>query len=311
MDIKQLKQDIINNHLNNFYIFTGSEIGLMNYYINMMSKSTNYYVFRTDDYNSIEKQLYIKDLIQKKYIYIVYEPILNDKIIENLKDNKYIQNGILIFRINHIAENSKIKNNFKNSIVYFNQINIDILKTFIKKVYKSYYEDDYELIISYCNYDYDKLQSELEKMKIIKDIYNYSDEDLYNKYIINFKKTPQDNIFIFIEYLFCLDFENSLLLLDDIILGGESPLVVIQNIFINIRNIISVYGSKNQNKQEELGLKWGQIKAAEKYMKYWDKKMVLYFFNKIREIEMDIKKGRINPELSCYYFWGLLYEYKK
>ena len=41
MTIIELKSDIMHKHLSNFYIFTGEEIGIMNIYLNQISKTLN------------------------------------------------------------------------------------------------------------------------------------------------------------------------------------------------------------------------------------------------------------------------------
>ena len=53
MNIIDLKQQIIQNKLDNFYVFTGSEIGIINTYLNNMSTTLKIPIQRPDTVLSI------------------------------------------------------------------------------------------------------------------------------------------------------------------------------------------------------------------------------------------------------------------
>ncbi len=53
ISLVQLKKDIKNNTLDNFYIFEGEEIGILNMYINQMGKT----IIRADEVENIWRRL--------------------------------------------------------------------------------------------------------------------------------------------------------------------------------------------------------------------------------------------------------------
>ena len=53
MNVMDLKTQIVKNELSNFYIFTGTEIGIMNIYLEEMSNKVNLPITRADSVSSI------------------------------------------------------------------------------------------------------------------------------------------------------------------------------------------------------------------------------------------------------------------
>lgn len=312
-DIITLNNYIRNKRIDNFYIFVGEEVGLINFYIRKMASMINAIVYRTDDYRIIKNNLKIKSLIPSKFLYVIYEPELtDDEINELINPKEFIKtNSVLVLKYLKLKENSKIKKRLNEYIINFNRIDDEILIEDIKKIYKSNDTKIYKSILSYCNYDWEKLQSELQKIKILKNLYNWTEDELAYNYLQFLEAKPEDNIFKFIEKLFIGDKINSFKLLNEIIENGEIPFIIIQNMYLTVRNLISVLSSFSNNIENESGLKQSQIFFIKKYINFWNIEKALDYLRKINEIEKRIKRGKIEPIIACYLLWAYLYEAEK
>ena len=68
MLISELKNSIVTGNLNNFYIFTGDEEGIMSIYIKQIVKKLGLTIKWVDSIQEVSKLLNLKSLVKVKYL---------------------------------------------------------------------------------------------------------------------------------------------------------------------------------------------------------------------------------------------------
>lgn len=166
MDVVALKNQIKNNSLDSFYIFTGPEFTLLNHYINMMAKFTDSDVVRLEDVRELIKKLGVKSIIKSRHIYILRDckDFLSSEELQAKFEHFRASETIIILVYTTIDKRSKLYKKFQDKIVQFDYMSEDVLVKYIQKEIPLS-ERNARGLIQICENDYGRILLEIDKIR--------------------------------------------------------------------------------------------------------------------------------------------------
>lgn len=238
MDLVQLKKQIKEKKLNNFYILAGEEIGVLNMYINKMGAN----IVRADEVADIWRNLTTRTLGREDTVYVVRDDkkfMSMEKVWENLGDK--IKNGILVICITNLDKRSKFYKAFQNDIVIFEKMTDAQLLQFCRKRLPSVSDSILKYLIYLCNNDYTRVENEIDKIKRLNKPVT---EQLLEDIIIPPKESTA---FTYVDAVLKGEYVNAIYDLNNLISNNESGVMLLGLLYSNFRNAILVVGNKDGN----------------------------------------------------------------
>lgn len=231
MDIKSLKEHILQNNIPNVLIFIGDEQALIAQYIKTISSTLGkYYKY----YDTADSVLYeITTNLKNDYLYI----ILNDYSI--LKNTNYIQelkntNRNIIIYFTDFDTKQQFYKDFKNDITIFNRLDKYTIVAYLQKLLN---DNKLELatdklieLVEYCDCNLGICLNELDKIITI----GQNKCDLLTDYILNngFPDYRKLNIFSFVQKILNKD----LTLFNDLQKLNESTITIMSLLYNQAKN---------------------------------------------------------------------------
>ena len=135
MTIIDLKDQIIKNNLSNFYIFTGTEIGIINIYLQQMSNKLGLPITRADSILSIYDKCQGGSLFgDSTGFYVIRDDrdfMKQEQLFDTIKTS--IRKNVIVLLYDKIDSRLKFGKHFKDDIVAFEKLTPNVLKSYIKK----------------------------------------------------------------------------------------------------------------------------------------------------------------------------------
>lgn len=166
MTIIDLKTQIMKNCLTNLYVFVGEEIGIMNIYLNQMSKTLNMPVTRAESVASIYAECTSKSMFGNTTGFYV---IRNDKDITKEEKayqslSKDIGKNVIVLLYDKVDSRLKFGKFFKDQTITFEKLAPNVLKSYVKKACSGLSDKNCEHLIELCNGSYDLCMLEIDKI---------------------------------------------------------------------------------------------------------------------------------------------------
>lgn len=238
MDLVQLKKQIKEKKLDNFYILAGEEIGILNIYINKMG--TN--IVRADEVADVWRNLTTRTFGRSDTVYVVRDDkkfMSMEKVWENITDK--IKNGILVICITNLDKRSKFYKAFQDRVVIFEKMTEAQLLHFCKKQLPSVSDSILKYLIYLCNNDYTRVENEIDKIKRLNKVVT---EQLLEDIIIPPKESTA---FTFVDAVLRGEYVNAIFDLNNLLSNNESGVMLLGLLYSNFRNAILVVGNKDGN----------------------------------------------------------------
>ena len=295
MDIVKLKSQIKSKKLDNFYIFVGEEIGLMNLYIGKMCSEAH----RVDNVASVWKRLTSRGLGNNKSFYVVRDDkefLQADKVWSVAE--KMIRYGTLVLLYTNLDKRSRFYKEFEDRIVTFDKMTRPQLVKFVISQFPERFkvnEDKAEYLCEACGDDYTQIQNEIDKLTRLMT----SSNGIFHE--VGFRQTV-DEIVRAPKYADTFSMANNVMqykgkkaveqmqfLLDN----GESGIGMITVLYNNFRNAVQVLSSTNSAK--EISEKYGiHIAAVSNILNNFDYSLsgAIKAMRILQEAETGIKNGK-------------------
>lgn len=166
MTIIDLKDQIIKNNLSNFYIFTGTEIGIINIYLQQMSNKLGLPITRADSILSIYGKCQGGSLFgDSTGFYVIRDDkdfMKQEQLFDTIKTS--IRKNVIVLLYDKIDSRLKFGKHFKDDIVAFEKLTPNVLKSYIKKEIPLY-DKNIETLMEVCGGSYDMCMLEVDKIK--------------------------------------------------------------------------------------------------------------------------------------------------
>ena len=165
MTIIDLKDQIIKNNLSNFYIFTGTEIGIINIYLQQMSNKLGLPITRADSILSIYDKCQGGSLFgDSTGFYVIRDDrdfMKQEQLFDTIKTS--IRKNVIVLLYDKIHSRLKFGKHFKDDIVAFEKLTPNVLKSYIKKEIPLS-DKNIETLMEVCGGSYDMCMLEVDKI---------------------------------------------------------------------------------------------------------------------------------------------------
>lgn len=287
-NIVSFQTDIVKDELNPFYIITGEEIGLINFYISQIKKT----IKREDSVSSIWKSLTTKGFIASENVYVIRDDkdfLKNDKVNSLLGSIRY---GHLIILITEESKYKKFLNKYPDNVIKFDRMTPAQLDAYFKNRYNNFDGEMIEYIVDRCSYDFSRIENEMDKLvrMNVEIDYDIIDELIY--------KQTEFDVFKAIDSVLLYEPELALTYLDDMFRLNISALGYLTLLYNNFVNATKVFSAR-EAKPESLGISQYQINKVKYDFKY-SPKSASEGMEIIGKVIQGIKKGIYEEKSGTY-----------
>lgn len=307
MTIVELKDQIVKNSLSNFYIFTGTEIGIINIYLEQMSKvlglpirransvaeiyplceggslfgdSLGFYVIR-EDHDFMKAENYypnIKSAIRKNVVVLLYE-----KIDTRLKFGKF----------------------FKDDTVAFEKLTPAVLSTYIRREI-SLSENMVNKLMELCDNSYDMCMLEIDKIKQYAFSGNYPimPDSAFTQLLESgvIYQPPELDIFKFCDAVMSKNVKQAFKMCNQLISNGTSSVSILGVLYNSVKNVMLIQSCyPGDNISDVTGLDSRQIYFNKKYAGKYSTEHLVSSLKLLNKTISGIKSGWIDDEYATHY----------
>lgn len=303
MQLAELKHNIVNNKLDNFYLFAGPEIKIMDTYIKMICKTFDLEIVRADSLSSIYSKLNSKSLINKRRCYVVSSDedyIKEEKIWDKLFDLK--GENVLIMTYYNLDKRTRFYKYHIDYLTDFEKLPKDVLLKYIQKDIQLSTNLAEELI-GICDGDYSRILLEIDKIKCYSEAASVTHNNAYSKLIDEgvIYVPVKDLLFPFIDAV-TLGNANLSYTIWEKIRKVENSMAILSLLYNNFRSILIVQLAGNvKGICEYTGLTPWQVKLAKEKMGIFNKQELLNILHEIRFTEKGIKIGQVEEPVAIDY----------
>lgn len=302
-NLKDLKEDILNNKIEKFYVFYGEDYGIRKHYINKLS--TFFEETRAiDSMDLISNQQRGSGLFSVKTLYIIHGDIIFAR-----KKSAYIQSTInklkddaVVLVYENELPNSPLFKDFSDYITYFPVVQDKIAYQFIDSEVRLSLDSKKELAYN-CKNNYNNILLEADKIRNYAEAKNISYQIAYEEL--------QHNGQLLYEY----DTFNINEFMNDVLKGNFKNMdywttIITKNykdqfwmslsyIFTDylIAYFIVKYGKyEGSTYAYNCGLNWGRIKSIREFVIPYSAKSLLETANDVADLDMQIKFGKLQQD---------------
>lgn len=315
MDVLTLKNQIKSKELDSFYIFTGPEFTLLNYYINMMAEYTDSTVTRLEDVRDLIKKLGTKSMLKSRYIYVLRDSkdFLSSDELQAKFEHFRASETIVILVYTTIDKRSKLYKKFQDKIVQFDYMAEDILVKYVQKEI-NLSDRNCKLLVNICERDYGRILLEIDKIKkyaegnitLIKNVENNALDILLESGVIYIN--PQDRIFDFVDAVLKYKPKKSFEIYEECVEAGESTFVFLVNLYNNAKNVLQYQTCRGRDVEQTTGMSSAQVYHAKNKSGIYSDEDLLYLMELIQKCDVAIKRGSIDEKIAVPYlltmFWS-------
>ena len=288
MELIELNRAIMEHNLDNFYIFTGEEINLMNLYLNQIGDNE-----RVDTVLEIWSKLTSTGKFTKPKFktYVVRDDMEFAKDEKAWSNISKIKNGRLVLLYTDIKKTTKFYKHFKDKIVEFKhlttaQLYHQLMQNPKYAIIANANKDILEYFIQSCNNDLNTIDNEVDKYTRLKDsgVVTAFNKNTIDMLII---PDPKYNVFQLIDLIMAQDI-RAVEVLQYLVDHEPNLLSILTLLYQNIRRAILVAGNNDYNKT---GLPYWQYKKIKEQCKIPPNNL-LSCLRTIQEYDAGIKKGK-------------------
>lgn len=312
MDISVLKNQIKNNQLDDFYIFTGEEWAIQRIYIEKIAEVSKLPIQYIESIQDIYSILVNGSFIKNNCVYVVRDDkdILNEPKLQDQLTNHLLKDSILILILTQIDKRTKGFKVFESKYISFDKMNVETLKKYVK-MQVDLSDVNCERLINICEQDYGRILLEIDKIKTIGPL-TFTEVGNTNNYDANavlkmlvedgtIYVPPKDAVFDLVDAILKRQINKSYYLLQDCYDIGESNLVILSNLYNATKQLLQVQSCKSKDVMETCGITYPQWKAAESRKNKYSISELVQALKLIRNVEKGIKIGDIEEPLSVEY----------
>lgn len=301
MTIIDLKNQIMKNCLTNVYVFVGDEIGIMNIYLNQMSKTLNMPVTRADSVASIYAQCTSKSMFGNTTGFYV---IRNDKDITKEEKayqslSKDIGKNVMVLLYDKVDSRLKFGKFFKDQTITFEKLAPNVLKSYVKKACPKLSDKNCDHLIELCNGSYDLCMLEIDKIlhyqetTYDRDDYKYSADHCFDVLLKSgvIYQPEESDVFKWTDAV-CSRNRTEAFKLERILRdNGTQSINMLGTLYNSMKSIMLIQCCSSKNVCEVTGLDNRQVYFNKRYAGKYDTRKLVENVKLISRVVDGIKNG--------------------
>lgn len=299
METSRIKQDIKNNDIKPYYIFTGNELKVQDIYIEKLANGR--IIKRIDSFENVAKRLNSGMLISIPKCYVIRDDIeftKEEAIWGNLE--AIIGQNLIIWVFTSIDKRSKFYKHFKDLICEFNYLSEDVLLKYVQKEI-TLSDKNARGLISICENDYSRILLEIDKIKQLAFNENYDEAYICLIEDGTIYQPPRDAIFMWTDAVLKRQKLMAFGLLQECIEIGEASLTLLLVLYNNAKQVLQVQSCENSDISKSSGLTAWQIKCAKEKVGYYTNGELVNMMRVIQDTEKKIKLGLMPENIAIQY----------
>lgn len=300
MQVMDLRNQIMQNNICNFYVFCGDELAVQDVYIQEIAKRLDAEIVRKETVSEAIQDCNNKSLFGNtiKKCFVVRDDldfIKNESAWKNI-DEKF-SNACLILLCSNLDKRSKFYKTFQNVAAWFDYLQTKVLTNKISLLY-DLSPDRAKALCQICKNSYGAILSELDKLHLLSCSENTSDFDilfdiLYHDYNVKMlSKFDKLDVFMFVDCLLQKNAEKVLFLRSEIIQDQSICIAVLSIIANQLKQIMQVYDRNVST--DSCGLSAWQINHAKRYIGLFEFETLKTVYAFLQRTDEQIKQGLID-----------------
>lgn len=310
MDIKDLKEELLNKKTRNYYVFIGDELALQDIYIDKIKEISGLELVRSIDVKSIYNKLTQKTLFKAKpTLYVVRndDEFYKSNAWKTLLKEKDFKGNILILLYSGVKKTTEFCKAHEKVLTSFDLIGESLLKNRLHAttgMNLDYCAD----VVKVCGGNYGRIKNELYKIGVFAAANGYTWQSAYveakRRKLIH--EEIGDIIFDFTNAIVERNIKKAYALYPKIMQTEDGSAIKLLSVLYNtFRNVLMVQSTPLKERTEQvLGLTKGQIYMTNLKCGKYNLFEVVHIIKTIREIEKGIKIGTIEEKYAMEYFMG-------
>lgn len=316
MTIIDLKNQIMKNCLTNLYVFVGEEIGIMNIYLNQMSKTLNMPVTRAESVASIYAQCTSRSMFGNTTGFYV---IRNDKDIAKEEKayqslSKDIGKNVIVLLYDKVDSRLKFGKFFKDQTITFEKLAPNVLKSYVKKACPGLSDKNCEHLIELCNGSYDLCMLEIDKIlhyqETTYDRDDYKDSvdhcfDVLLKSGVIYQPEESD-VFKWTDAVCTRNCKEAFKLERILRDNGTQSVTMLGTLYNSLKSILLIQCCQSSHISVVTGLDNRQIYFNKKYVGNFDTADLVYAVKLIAKVVDGIKTGLYDDVYATRYVLSII-----
>ena len=308
MTYSDIKQQIADNNLDHFFIFSGPEIEVQKQYINKIAERGNRVIKRID---SVKDAFKFKglSLLNQSVCYVCRDdPEFQKMAISSDDPMKFLCDklgeNILIYQVSKVDKRSKFYLNWSQHILNFEPMQEPVLIKHIKAVV-GLSTENCKALIYICESDYGRILSEIDKIqnyKIAKD--SKITDDMAFQELINqgaIYQPPDDAIFDWVDAVLSGKPRKAFELWQECVDIGEPSLRLLLVLYQGVKRLLQVQSCESKEICKVTGLSQWEVNLVKDYIGIYHTGELVAALRYIQELETGIKTGQIEEEFTVPY----------
>lgn len=316
MTIIDLKNQIMKNCLTNLYVFVGEEIGIMNIYLNQMSKTLNMPVTRAESVASIYAECTSKSMFGNTTGFYV---IRNDKDITKEEKayqslSKDIGKNVIVLLYDKVDSRLKFGKFLKDQTITFEKLAPNVLKSYVKKACPGLSDKNCEHLIELCNGSYDLCMLEIDKIlhyqETTYDREDYKDSvdrcfDVLLKSGVIYQPEESD-VFKWADAVCTRNCKEAFKLERILRDNGTQSVTMLGTLYNSLKSVLLIQCCQSSHISEVTGLDNRQIYFNKKYVGNFDTADLVYAVKLIAKVVDGIKTGLYDDVYATRYVLSII-----
>ena len=320
MNVSDVKQQIKSKSLDNYYVFTGDELEVMNIFVKKIADIAGAKINRADTLSSVFSKMQNKTFLSTKTCYVIRDdkeylsaediwPQLEGYIDLPFEEGQLLQgDNIVIMLYSDIDKRSKFYKHSQDRIVVFDALTDENLKREIQKRI-ALSDKNCDILIDICEHNLGIILNEVDKIQ--RYIYGYKTDDESNisfdlafEQLLNdgtIHQPARDCIWDFVDAVLMRKKKQAFGLLEEALEFGNPVLTLISVLYKDTKQLLQVQGCQSSDVSKSTGLSGWDIKRAKGRINKFSNGELVNAMKVIRNTEKDIKSGGIEEGVALDY----------
>lgn len=301
MDLLTLKNQIMKNEIQHFYVFTGTELGIQKIYLNQMSKVLNIPITVSYSVNEVLSKCNSNSLFGSQCGFYTVRGDEDFIKHEELHDRVNLRNSFLVVLYEKLDEGLKFTKHFKNSIIEFNALTENVLISYITREGLS--SKSAKELSSKVSCSYDLAFLEIDKIK------NYAQHEhipldrsfeiLVDNGLIS--GDEESDVFQFVNAVMKREGKTAVKIFEQLKSKGTQNINILGMLYNTMKTVLLVQCCENSDICNVTGLNNGQVYHAKKHINIYNDYELVSALKLICETTQNIKNGKIDDNVSLLY----------
>ena len=309
MTIIDLKDQIIKNNLSNFYIFTGTEIGIINIYLKQMSNKLGLPITRADSILSIYGKCQGGSLFgDSTGFYVIRDDrdfMKQEQLFDTIKTS--IRKNVIVLLYDKIDSRLKFGKHFKDDIVAFEKLTPNVLKSYIKKEI-DLSDKNIDTLMELCGGRYDMCMLEVDKIKTYSYAQTFNVDNSYYdtafEYLLSagvIYQPEETDVFKFTDAVCNRNKKLAFELEQVLMANNNSSINILGTLYNSMKSVMLIQVCESKNISEVTGLDNRLIYFNKKYVGKYSSGELVKAIKLISKVIEGVKNGWIDDVYATKY----------